>query len=63
MSVSDFLVQTADEAAVRTIEQHEAWVLSERDRELFVAALRNPPKPNDRLKAAFRRLHGKASNK
>jgi uncharacterized protein (DUF1778 family) len=55
MSLSDFIVQNADEAAIRTIDQHETWVLNDQDRDIFVAALLNPGEPNDRLKAAFKR--------
>jgi uncharacterized protein (DUF1778 family) len=53
LSVSDFMVQHADEAAIRTIEQHETWMLTERDREVFLAALLNPPAPSPRLLAAI----------
>ena len=55
VSVSDFIVQNADEAAIRTIQQHETWLLSERDRDLFMQALLNPPEPGIRLRAAFKR--------
>jgi uncharacterized protein (DUF1778 family) len=55
LSVSDFVVQYADEAAIRTIEQHERWVLSDRDRDAFVQALLNPPKLSGRLKEAIKR--------
>ena len=33
-SISDFIVSSADDAAVRTIEQHEVWTLTGRDRSL-----------------------------
>ncbi len=55
ISFSDFMVQAADEAAGRTIEQHETWILSERDMEAFACALLNPGEPNEQLKAASRR--------
>jgi uncharacterized protein (DUF1778 family) len=55
LSVSDFMVQHADEAAVKTIQQHNSWVLDERDRDIFVQALLNPPEPNARMKAAAKR--------
>ena len=53
LSISDFMVQHAEEAAIRTIEEHETWVLSERDREVFFEALLNPPEPSPRLIAAM----------
>jgi uncharacterized protein (DUF1778 family) len=49
LSVSDFMVQHAEEAAIRTIEQYETWTVTERDREAFIAALLNPPEPSPRL--------------
>jgi uncharacterized protein (DUF1778 family) len=55
LSLSDFIVQHADEAATRTIQLHTSWTLEERDRDLFVQALLTPPKPNARLKAAVKR--------
>lgn len=60
MSVSDFIVQHADEAAIRTIEQHTALTLSERASRIFVEALLNPPEPGERLKAAARRYRQRA---
>ena len=54
-SISDFMVLSADDAAARAIQEHEVWVLSDRDREVFVRALLNPPAPSARMKAAAQR--------
>jgi len=54
-SISDFMVSSADDAAVRAIEQHEVWTLTGRDREAFVEALLRPPAPSPRMRAAVRR--------
>ena len=54
-SLTDFVVTSAYETAVRTIREHQAMVLSERDRKLFVGALLNPPAPGARLRKAARR--------
>jgi uncharacterized protein (DUF1778 family) len=54
-STSDFMVLSADEAAVRMIHDHETWTLTGQDRETFVKALLNPPKPSARMKAAAQR--------
>jgi uncharacterized protein (DUF1778 family) len=54
-SISDFLVSSAVDAAVRAIEQHEVWTLTGRDRESFVKALLRPRAPSPRMKAAARR--------
>jgi len=54
-SISDFMVSSADDAAVQTIQQHEVWTLTDRDRKVFVEALLHPPAPSARMKAAVRR--------
>lgn len=62
ISLSDFMVQSADEAAIRTIQQHESWTLETQDRDSFVQALLHPAGPSARLKAAAKRyrqrVHG-----
>lgn len=55
LSLSDFIVQHADEAAIRTIELHTSWTLENRDRNVFVQALLNPPEPSARMRAAAKR--------
>ena len=55
LSLSDFMVQHADEAARKTIQEHTSWVLGDRDRNVFVQALLNPPRPSTRMKQAVRR--------
>jgi uncharacterized protein (DUF1778 family) len=54
-SISDFIVSSADDAAARTIRQHEVWVLTDRDREAFVNAMMHPPAPSARMRAAAKR--------
>lgn len=54
-SLTDFVITSAYETAARTIREHEAMVLSERDRKVFVSALLNPPAPGARLRKAARR--------
>ena len=55
LSLSDFMVQHADEAAIRTIQSHTSWTLEERDRDAFVEALLTPPMPSSQMKAAVKR--------
>ena len=55
LSLSDFMVQHADEAAKKTILEHTSWVLGDRDRDVFVQALLNPPRPSAPMKEAARR--------
>jgi uncharacterized protein (DUF1778 family) len=52
LSVSDFLVQAADEAAVKTIEMNETWILNAEASRRFVEACLNPPATNERLRVA-----------
>lgn len=54
-SISEFMVSSADDAAAHTIQQHEVWTLTGRDREVVVEALLNPRVPSARMKAALRR--------
>ena len=53
-SLTDFCLTALTEATQAAIAQHETIVLSERDREVFFDALVHPPKPNARLRRAFR---------
>ncbi len=52
MSLTDFLVSSAKEKAEQAVEQHNSFLASRRDREMFFNALMNPVEPNDRLTAA-----------
>jgi uncharacterized protein (DUF1778 family) len=45
----------AYEGAKRVLEEHERMVLSGRNREAFLSAVREPPPPAARLIAALRR--------
>jgi uncharacterized protein (DUF1778 family) len=61
-SLSEFIIQNADEAAIRTIREHESWTLTARDRDAFMKALLHPPSPNAALRKAaqrYRRSYGK----
>jgi len=51
-SVSDFLVQTAQEAARAVIEDREVLRLNRSQSEAFVEALLHPQEPNEALQQA-----------
>jgi uncharacterized protein (DUF1778 family) len=53
-SLTDFCLSALIEAAQQAISRHETLVLSERDRQIFFDALVHPPKPNARLRRAFK---------
>lgn len=52
ISISDFVISSAEEAAVRAIREQETLALNERARIIFAEALLNPPPPGKRLVAA-----------
>ena len=52
-SVSEFIVDAAQEAAHRTIEETSIIRLSVEDQRLIADAIMNPPEPNDALRRAF----------
>lgn len=54
-SLTDFIVNALQKTAKRVIREHETLRLSLVDREMFVKALLNPPKPNSRLLKAVKR--------
>jgi uncharacterized protein (DUF1778 family) len=56
-SVSDFLLQRAQEAARTVIEEHEVVRLSSSQSKAFVEALLRPPAPNDALRQAAKEYH------
>lgn len=55
-SVTEFVVSSAKEAALRTIRENEVLVLGEEASKTFVELLLNPPKPNAKALAAARRM-------
>jgi uncharacterized protein (DUF1778 family) len=54
-SLTDFLVNGAQELAARTIREHEIMTLSARDSQAFVPALLEAPAPGAQLRKAARR--------
>lgn len=54
-SLTDFVVASAQAAALQTVRTHDALRLSKRDREAFVSALLAPTAPAKALRQAARR--------
>jgi len=52
-TVNQFVVQSAYEKAKKVIEDDRFVFLSSQASKKFIEALENPPKANDKLKAAF----------
>lgn len=55
MTLSSFLRQVALEKSDDILRNRDDLTLSDRDRDLFLEALENPPKANKRLQQAFKR--------
>ncbi len=53
-SLTDFVVATVQETAIRTVREYETMTLSVRNSKAFVSALLNPPAPGARLRKAAR---------
>lgn len=51
-SLSTFLIMSAREAAMKTIRDHEVIKLTGPDRDVFIEALLNPPKPTRKMRQA-----------
>jgi uncharacterized protein (DUF1778 family) len=62
-SLTDFVLTSAEEAALRTIREHELVRLTARDSKAFVAALLENTKPNKRLRKAAVRYKATSSVK
>jgi len=63
-SVSDFVVSSLQDAARKAIDEQTSWTLSQEQHQVFIAALMNPPEPNEKLKSAFGRYRNfRASRK
>lgn len=54
-SVTDFVIEKAMEAAVRSIADYDRIVLTEQERSRFFAALLAPPKPSEHARRAGKR--------
>ncbi|HUZ03140.1 MAG TPA: DUF1778 domain-containing protein [Thermomicrobiaceae bacterium] len=54
LSLTDFVLRSAQEAAEQTIRRHQVMTLNAEDSTAFAEAILNPPEPNDALRAALR---------
>lgn len=51
-SLTEFVLDSAEQAAVRAIEERQVLHLTRQDAEFLVATLLNPPEPGPRLRQA-----------
>lgn len=54
-TLTDFVINSAYEAAKRVIQEHQQLHLSVADRDVFIQVLLNPPKPTDKLLKAVKK--------
>lgn len=54
VAVTDFAITALVSSAEDVLEKHQNRVLSDRDRDIFLAMIENPPKPNETLEKAVR---------
>ena len=59
-SLTDFLIDSAQQAALETLRAHDSLRLSERDRHAFVSALLSPKTPSRVLTRAAERYRKNA---
>jgi uncharacterized protein (DUF1778 family) len=63
VTLTDFVVNSAYEAAVKTLETERVIEMSQRDQDAFVRSLLHPGAPNRHLRAAVRRHRLMASRR
>ncbi len=54
VSVNTYLINTAYDNAKKVISEHETLMLSNEERDRFLALVDNPPEPTEKAKAAMR---------
>jgi len=60
-SLTDFVLNTAQERAVEIIKKREQVINSEKDSKIFFEAVTNPGAPNEELVSAAKKYNEKAS--
>lgn len=61
LTVTDFAIHVLANSADEVLERHNTRTLSDRDRDLFLQMLDNPPKPNEALRKAAQRYNESAA--
>lgn len=54
-TVTDFAITALANSAEEAMHRHQTRTLSNRDRDIFLKMLENPPEPNEALKKAAKR--------
>ena len=59
LTVTDFAINTLATTADEVLEKHQTRKLSNRDRDIFLEMLENPPKPDKALLKAVRKFNAR----
>lgn len=54
LSLSSYILSSSIKQAEQDIAENEMLILSNRDRDLVMSALENPPEPNEALRGIFK---------
>ena len=54
LTLSSYILSSSIKQAEQDIAENEMLILSNRDRDLVMSALENPPEPNEALKGMFK---------
>ena len=54
LSLSSYILSSSIKQAEQDIAENEMLILSNRDRDLVMSALENPPEPNEALRGMFK---------
>ena len=54
LSLSSYILSSSIKQAEQDIAENEMLILSNKDRDLVMSALENPPEPNEALKGMFK---------
>jgi uncharacterized protein (DUF1778 family) len=53
-NLSEFVIYCINTEANRIVKEHEEILKTLEDKKIFIEAILNPPKPNDKLKEAYK---------
>ena len=63
VTVTDFAISALVNSADNVLEKHQNRILSDRDRDIFLAMIENPPEPNETLKKAVQEYKKRVTGK
>ncbi len=61
-NLTEFVISSAQEQAIKIIDRHNSILASQKDKEIFFNAIMNPPKPSEKLERAASRFKEALAN-